>query len=127
MTANTTPPVLVAHDRLMPGAQLVNLLRELGYAPRVVGALAELAAAARESGPIFALVDLEWDKGDVMLALRELRSDSAIAHLPVLAFAAQPEESVREAALAAGATLVAAGDAVARQLPQLVERLLHVD
>jgi len=111
----------------MPGAQLANRLREIGYAPGVVASLKELPDAACELKPIFVLVDLDWDAGDVMLALHALRSQASTAHLPVLAFSNHPEESVREAALAAGATLVAAGDSVARQLPQLVERLLHVD
>ena len=111
----------------MPGAQLANRVRELGYAPREVDSLEEFQRLASSVRPLFALVDLNWDHGDVTDALHQLRADAATSHLPVLAFSLRSAPALDDAAIAAGATLVAAGDSIPKQMPDLIERLLQVD
>lgn len=123
----TEPLALVFYERLLPGTQLVNRLQDLGYRVRTVDQPDRLPEAAQEQSPLVVLADLEPPRGDVLAAIRRLRSTAATAHLPVVAFAGRDMPEARAAALQAGATLVVQDAALLGHLPQMLEQALQVE
>jgi hypothetical protein len=59
--------------------------------------------------------------------IRELHQDADTNHIPVLAYGDPQKTKAIEAAVAAGAKLVAAEAGIIDQLPQLLEHVLAVD
>ena len=123
----TQPLALILYEKLLPGSQLANRLRDLGYRVLVVTEAASLVAQAELEKPLLVLADLASAQGDICAAITELRNYPATAHLPVLAFAEQRSADLQTQAHAAGATLVASDELVLAQLPQLLEKVLEVE
>jgi len=123
----TEPLALVFYERLLPGTQLVNRLQDLGYRVRALDQPDRLPEVAQEQSPLVVLVDAEPSRGDVLAAIRRLRSTAATAHLPVVAFTSRDAPEAREAALQAGATLVVLDAALLGHLPQMLEQALQVE
>lgn len=123
----TQPLALILYEKLLPGSQLANRLRDLGYRVQVVAEAASLVMLAEQEKPLLVLVDLASDHGDVCAAIMELRNHPATAHLPVLAFAEQRRAELQAQAHEAGATLVASDELILAQLPQLLEKVLEVE
>ena len=121
------PLALVFYERLLPGTQLVNLLQDLGYRVQTLDQTDRLAEAAREQPPLLVLADLEPVRGDILAAIQRIRSSSATAHLPVVAFTGRDTPEVRAAAQRAGVTLVVPDQALLNHLPQLLEQALRVE
>ena len=111
----------------MPGSQLVNRLQDLQYRVQAVTGPAELFACAKSAGPMLILADLVSVRGDVCALIKKLRSNPTTWHVPVIAFADDAEETLREAAGAAGATLVVTDSAILTHLTQFIERALQVE
>lgn len=127
LEAMSEPLALVFYERLLPGTQLINRLQDLGYRVRAVDHPDRLPEAAREQSPLVVLADLEAVRGNVLAAIRQIRSTAATAHLPVVAFTGRDVSTEREAALAAGATMVVADAALLGHLPQMLEEALRVE
>jgi CheY-like chemotaxis protein len=123
----TKPLALVFYERLMPGSQLVNRLQDIGYRVSTATDLGALAAQAQTEGPMVILMDLASDKGDVNGVIRDLRAGEGTGHIPIVGFTSKGNKSAQNGAVEAGAKLVAADDAILRQLPQLLEQVLEVD
>lgn len=123
----TLPLAIVFYEDLMPGSQLVNRLQDLQYRVQVVTDPAELVACAKSAGPMLILADLVSTRGDICALIKKLRSNPASWHVPVIAFADEAEETLREVAVAAGATLVVTDAAMLTHLTQFIERALQVE
>jgi CheY-like chemotaxis protein len=123
----TLPLAIVFYEDLMPGSQLVNRLQDLQYRVQAVTDPGELAACARSAGPMLILADLVSTRADTCALIKQLRSDPATAHVPVIAFADDAEEALPALARAAGATLVVADSAILTHLVQFIERALQVE
>ena len=123
----TLPLAIVFYEDLMPGSQLVNRLQDLQYRVQVVADPAELAACAKSAGPMLILADLVSTRGDICALIKKLRSNPASWHVPVIAFADEAEETLRAAAVGAGATLVVTDAAMLTHLTQFIERALQVE
>ena len=121
------PLAIVFYEDLMPGSQLVNRLQDLQYRVQAVTDPGELVAGAGSSGPMLILVDLVSTRADICALIRQLRSNPATAHVPVIAFADDAEEALQGAARAAGATVVVADSAILTHLLQFIERALLVE
>jgi CheY-like chemotaxis protein len=122
----TKPLALVFYEALLPGSQLVNRLQDLGYQVLTHSQASSLVAQVKESRPFLLVMDLVSQQADLCQVIRELRQAHETNHIPVLAFAKEGQEKLREDAHAAGATLVAGDVAVLSHLPQLLERVLEV-
>jgi len=123
----TRPLALVFYERLLPGTQLMNRLRDFGYRVQTVASVTELADAAVKHQPMLLLADLQPTRGDVVAAISQIRSNPDTAHLPVLAFTANESPKAHAAARQAGATLVVQDLALLNHLPELLEQALRVD
>lgn len=121
------PLAILFYEDLMPGSQLVNRLQDLQYRVEVVTAPNELVACASSAGPMLILADLVSSRADVCALIKQLRSNTATAHVPVIAFADDAEAALPAAARAAGATLVVADSALLTHLTQFIERALQVE
>ena len=122
----TTPLAIVFYESLLPGSQLVNRLQDLGY--RVVSHTqsASLVAQAKELRPFLVVIDLTSQRSDLCVIIRQLKQGPETSHIPVLAFARDSQEDLRERARAAGATLVAGDVAILAHLPELLDHVLEV-
>lgn len=123
----TKPLALVAYENLLPGSQLVNKLRDLGYRVQVVNSASQLAAQTIEQKPLLVFADVASDHNGFCHAIGELRRAASTCHIPVVVFVDQEDATQRVAAQVAGATLIASGQAALAQLPQLIEQALQVD
>ncbi|KAB2648925.1 MAG: hypothetical protein DVB33_07050 [Verrucomicrobia bacterium] len=123
----TSPLALVFYEDLMPGTQLVNRLQDLKYRVLAVSDLTQLTAHAAETGTMFILADLASKRGNVCETIAKLRADKATAHIPIIAFADEAEESLQAAARAAGATNVVTDAAILSHFQQFIAQALQVD
>lgn len=120
----TQPLALLVYEQLMPGSQLINRLKDLGYRVQTLSDAAALVAEAEKEKPLVVIMDLACRAADVNGVIQQLKAHAATAHLPVLAFTTNPAAAAQEAAVAAGATLVAGSEAILAQLPQLLDQVL---
>lgn len=129
----TTPLALIFYEDLLIGNQLVNRLRDLGYRIRSITAaeLAQLDAIASEEKPLIFVTELGAEAEQVCSAVRKLKSNSATAHIPVLAVQKatkkRADRKTAEAARAAGVALIANEAACLSQLPALLNRALEIE
>jgi len=120
------PLALLVYEALLPGTQLVNRLRELGYRILVLPHADSLAETAAHERPMVILLDLVAEKADMPACIAALRANSNTAHIPVLAFAPLENSELQNTARAAGATLIAISDGILEQLPALLTQVLDV-
>jgi len=102
--------VAIAPD-LMFGSRIDETLRTAGHEVQIAPALAQ--ARDLESADLL-VADLDNENGEVLVGLG----------IPVLGFYSHVEVATREAAEAAGVDLVVPRSRMAREMPELVERLL---
>lgn len=121
------PLALVMYENLLPGSQIVNRLRDLGYRVETVHQAERLLTAAMDRKPLLIVMDLAGSQSDRSGLISQLRQSAATQHIPVLAFGDQTNISQQASARVAGATLVASDRAILAQLPQLLEQLLLVE
>lgn len=123
----TSPLALLLYERLLPGSALGNKLRDLGYRILHVTDLSGVAGTAEQEKPLVAFVDLEWRNTDACTAIQSLRSTAATGHIPILAFSSPRHEKLQEAALAAGAAVIASDESLLAQLPEMLDRAMLVE
>jgi len=123
----TVPLALLLYERLLPGSALGNKLRDQGYRIQHTTDLPAACATAEQEKPLVVLVDLEWRGADACAAIQALRGHPATTHLPILAFSSSRHLKLQEAALAAGATLIASDEAILAQLEQMLDQAMLVE
>ncbi len=123
----TQPLALLVYEELLPGSQLVNRLRELGYRVKCLNTTSLLVSTARDEKPMIIVLDLLWKSGDIVAAITALRADPETAHVPILAFCPLKERKLQQAARSAGATLVAASNRLLGQLEALLGQALELE
>ncbi len=123
----TKPLALVLYEKILPGSQLVNKLQDLNYRVQTISDAGTLVECAQQIKPLLALVDLTSSLSNVPAAIARLKQTSDTRHLPVIAFAAEPEVELQEAARKAGATLIVNEAAIIAHLPQFLEQALQVE
>ena len=120
------PLALLVYEAILPGSQLVNHLRELGYRVLVHAQVDSLTTTAQQERPLVILVDLVSKTADMSACITALRAQPETAHIPILAFAPPSQQALLEAAREAGATLSAISDGLLEQLPALLTQVLDV-
>ena len=73
------------------------------------------------------VMDLTSDKGDVNAVIKQIRASEQAGHIPIIAFTSKTNKPGQNAAVEAGAKLVAVDDAILPQLPHLLEQALEMD
>ncbi len=121
------PLVLLLHEKLMPGSQLVSKFETLDFRVSTISEPAELAPAALRLMPMLVVADLTSRRGDVLSSIGGMLAQEATSHIPVIAYAAREEDKVREAALRAGVKILATDATIVPHLPQFVEHALLVE
>lgn len=123
----TQPLAFVLYESLLPGSQLANRLRDLGYRVSTVPDAAQLVAQAEEEKPMVVVMEVFESAGDVCTQLGALKQNPATSHIPVIAYFSPKNKDLQGAATQAGATLVAGDAALLGQLPRLLEQVLEVE
>jgi CheY-like chemotaxis protein len=121
------PLALVLYEQLLPGTQLLNRLRDLGYRVQSCTDAHALPSLARQEKPIILFADLRFRGADICAILRELKTHPETEHIPIVAFADPEQESAQAAAAEAGADLIAGSDGVLDQLEALLQQALHIE
>ena len=127
LAAVTKPLAIVFHESLLPGSQIANRLTDLGWRVQTVNIAANVPDLVRREPPMLLIAELALRHGDFCGVIKELKRDPAVAHVPVLAYTPLKNQKLQDAAVAAGARLVAANSAILDQLPQLLEYALAVE
>lgn len=123
----TQPLALLVYEAILPGTQLVNRLRELGYRVLVLPSAEALAETARQEKPLVAVIDLVSKQHNVPKQIADLRKHEETAHLPVIAYCPMKEKALQDSARKAGVTLLAITTGIFDQLPALLEQALEVE
>jgi len=124
----TKPLALIYYENLLPGSQLANRLHELGYRVQVVesAGLDQLTELSEKEKPILVVVEVSHQTS-VCPSISKLKKNTATAHIPVLAFAVDPDKALTAESKEAGASLLAGSKAILEQLPQLLDQILQVE
>ena len=123
----TSPLALLLYERLLPGSALGNKLRDESYRILHVTDPASAVAVATKERPLVVFVDLEWKTKDAASSIRALKEEPTTRHLPILAFSSPRRADLQEAALAAGATIIASDEAILAQLSAMLDQAMLVD
>ena len=123
----TKPLAVVFYESILPGSQLANKLADLGWRVLTNGRAADIAELVRKEKPMVVIAELALRQGDFSAVIVELKRDPAVAHIPVIGYTAVKNQKVQDAAVKAGAKLVAADSAILDQLPHLLEHALSVE
>ena len=125
--AVTQPLAIVFYESLLPGRQLANKLTDLGYRVQTATVAAGVADLVRKERPMVLIAQLGLRHGDFCGVIAELKKDPAVAHVPVIGYTSTKDKKLQDAAVKAGAKLVAADSAILDQLPHLLEHALAVE
>lgn len=121
------PVAFVCVENSVLSNQLTNRLGDLGYAVRTIATPAKLFSAAEADKPFLIIAELASARAAVIEAVGLIRKTESTKHIPVLGIDRPSPGTVREDAIAGGATLVAMDSGILTQLPQLLEQILAVD
>ncbi len=124
----TKPLAIVFYERLLPGTQVVNKLTDLGYRVSTVHVASEIPQVVESQMPMVVVADLVLRAGDFITVITQLKRSPATSHVPVLGFCnPKKNKKLADAAVAAGANMVAAEAGILEQLPRLLDHVLAVD
>jgi signal transduction histidine kinase/CheY-like chemotaxis protein len=118
------PTILLAEDNEANIQTIGGYLMELGYDMHY--ALNGLTAVklARDLCPALILMDIQMPMMDGLSAIREIRADARLKHIPIIALTALAMPGDRERCLSDGATDYMSKPVSLKALRALVERLL---
>jgi PleD family two-component response regulator len=123
----TQPLAILVYEKLLPGSQLANRLRDTNYRVVVITDANTLIESARKEKPMVVLADLISTRADICNLIGQLRKDEETRHIPVIAFAPEDDPTLQRAAEAAGAALVVSETAILTHLGQFLEQALRVE
>jgi len=120
--------ILLLHERVLPGGQLVNQVEDMGYKVQVISEPTELLPASLGGKPLMVMADLHGDLGpEVKRAIESLRAGEKTAHIPVIAYGVPGDPESLKSVQMPGETLVVTDAGVLAHLEQLMEQALHVE
>jgi signal transduction histidine kinase/CheY-like chemotaxis protein len=97
------PLILLAEDNEIAISMVVDYLQQQGYRVDVARNGAEALEHAREELPALILMDIQMPGMDGLQAIRHIRDDARLSHLPIIALTALAMPGDRETCLQAGA------------------------
>jgi CheY-like chemotaxis protein len=123
----TAPLAIVVYEHLVLGNQLGNKLRDMGYRVTMLNEPPKVLEIAEREKPLVVLLDLDCKAAGAVALIGQLKNSTGTKHLPVLCFTSHDDKKRQEAAVAAGASLVAGDQAILHQFPQLLDQVLQVE
>jgi PAS domain S-box-containing protein len=103
-TPTTGALLLLAEDNELNILTLTDYLESKGYRVIIARSGSEVLDMARQQAPNIVLMDMQMPDLDGLQATRHLRSEHALAHIPIIAMTALAMPGDRERCLAAGAS-----------------------
>ena len=122
----TTPVALVYRRSPAPGHSTGQSPAGFGYRVITQTDPPSLVTQAAGAKPFLIVMDLAG-RTEITDVIRDLKSNPDTAHIPILAFAKDGQETRRNSAHQAGATLVAGDTAVLAHLPNLLQQVLELE
>lgn len=119
------PVVLVAEDDLAVSDLLAKFLQRQGYQVTVAYNGAEAIQRAHEVKPSVITMDIQMPVLNGLDAIRRVRADADLAHIPIIAVTALAMPGDRERCLAAGANAYLSKPVSLRRLSEAIEQLRH--
>jgi PleD family two-component response regulator len=120
------PVALLYYSNLLPGSQLSSRLQDLGYRVLSVDHAAHLPQVCEREMPLVIIAELAPPL-EAHDAISKVKRNPATQHIPVLGYSAAHDAHAQTRALEAGVNLLAGNEAVAGQLPQLLDQILQVE
>jgi PleD family two-component response regulator len=120
------PLAVVYYFDLLPGTQLAGRLQDLGYRVHSLSDAALLPETCERSMPLVVIAEMS-PPSEARAAIARLKANPATQHIPVLGYSATHDAAAQAKAREAGVTLLAANEAIAGQLPQLLDQILQVE
>ena len=120
------PLALLLCARALIATQLAQRLEGLRYRLVSISNPAELASVSENQRPMVVLADVDGLPEPVLSAVEQLRQHTATAHIPVIAFARETDDTLQAVLVAKGATVVVNESAILSHLPQLLDRALDI-
>lgn len=119
------PLILLAEDNADNINTLLNYLQAKGFEVEIARNGIEAVQKARSLHPQVVLMDISMPEMDGLEATRQIRADSELATLPIIALTALAMPGDRERCLAAGVNEYLAKPVQLRQLVQFIQSLIH--
>jgi PAS domain S-box-containing protein len=118
------PLILLAEDNPANINTLSSYLRAKGYRVLLAGNGREAIAMAKDQHPDLVLMDIQMPEMDGITAITQIRAETPLAQIPIIALTALAMEGDRDRCLAAGATDYLSKPVRLKQLTSLVQTLL---
>ncbi|MEE3716331.1 PAS domain S-box protein [Tumidithrix elongata RA019] len=122
----TSPPILLAEDNEANVNTIVDYLEAMGYRVIVAKNGHEAIALAQAEHPALILMDIQMPEMDGLEAMQQIRRDSSLANVPIVALTALAMAEDRDRCLAAGANDYIAKPIKLKQLVVTMQQLLAV-
>jgi CheY-like chemotaxis protein len=126
LSGMSKPLALVYYSNLLPGSQLTNRLRDLGYEVQSLSSIAAVAPACERDKPLVLIAEL-LPLDEVCAAVAQLKSNPATKHISVLAYSLTQNAAAQAKAREAGVDLLSGNAAIAEHLPQLLDQILKIE
>ena len=117
--------ILLAEDNQATIELLQDYLHAKGYAVVVARNGGEALLRAQEATPALILMDIQMPGMDGLEAIRRIRADAALQHIPIIALTALAMPGDRERCLAAGASDYLAKPVNLRVLLAAIQERIH--
>jgi CheY-like chemotaxis protein len=119
-----TPLILLAEDNEDSSMLLSEYLETKGYRVAIARNGGEAVERARETFPALILMDIQMPGMDGLEAIRRIRADSDLVHIPIVAVTALAMAGDRERCIEAGASEYMSKPISLKQLMALVKQYL---
>ncbi len=123
----TEPLALIFYERIMPGSNLLNRIKDSGYRVQHISDARLLPDCVEREKPLFLVMDLETTGHNVCETIASLKKNPATQHLPIITFAGDDKTELQAASLAAGANFSVGETLIANHLAQLLDQALHIE
>ncbi|MFG6095565.1 ATP-binding protein [Leptothoe sp. ISB3NOV94-8A] len=118
------PIVLLTEDNEANVITLSNYLQAKGYHLIIARNGEEAISLSKSQQPDVIIMDIQMPQMDGLEAIRHIRRDPALAHIPIIALTALAMEGDRDRCLEAGANEYLSKPVKLKQLDQLIQQLL---
>lgn len=121
------PLLLLAEDNELNVETFADYLKFMGYCLLLAKNGEETIAIAKTHKLDLIVMDIQMPGIDGLEAIRQIRADEQIAHMPIIALTALAMPGDRERCLAAGANSYLAKPVRLKELLGVIQQLLRVD
>jgi CheY-like chemotaxis protein len=118
---NPSNRVIALMQDLMFMVRIQEAAKRAGLETKVVKTKADLLRTAAEH-PALIIIDLNYDPGEPLAAIRELKADTVTSAIHLLAYVSHVQTELRAAASNSGCDTVLARSAFVQNLPEILRR-----